>query len=136
MGMRSILSLKSQGMCWQGKMHLGTLEVSLRDFDEELCLGSSRVCEDWLMIRLQDYQKWAADHFPLFHIHLEFSPSTYPLFRFIIGFPWSTEDLLISKVSSPIVINSLHNVSSDFNLRTHNGLLSSMHIPYRYIPAE
>ena len=26
-------------MCWQGKMHLGTLEVSLRDFDEELCLG-------------------------------------------------------------------------------------------------
>ena len=30
---------KSQGMCWQGKMHLGTLEVSLRDFDEELCLG-------------------------------------------------------------------------------------------------
>ena len=24
-------------MCWQGKMHLGTLEMSLRDFDEELC---------------------------------------------------------------------------------------------------
>ena len=23
-------------MCWQGKMHLGTLEMSLRDFDEEL----------------------------------------------------------------------------------------------------
>ena len=23
-------------MCWQGKMHLGTLEVSLRDFDEEI----------------------------------------------------------------------------------------------------
>ena len=23
-------------MCWQGKMHLGTLEVSLRDFYEEL----------------------------------------------------------------------------------------------------
>ena len=22
-------------MCWQGKLHLGTLEVSLRDFDEE-----------------------------------------------------------------------------------------------------
>ena len=44
--------------------------------------------------------------------------STYPLFRFIIGFPWSTEDLVISKVSSTIVINSLHNVSSDFDLRT------------------
>ena len=49
---------------------------------------------------------------------------------------WSTQDLLISKVSSTIVINSLHNVSSDFDLRTHNGLLSSMHIPYRFIPAE
>ena len=35
--MRSILSLKNQGMCWQGMMHLGTLEVSLKDFDEELC---------------------------------------------------------------------------------------------------
>ena len=32
---------KSQGMCWQGKRHLGTLKVSLRDFDEELCLGFS-----------------------------------------------------------------------------------------------
>ena len=32
-------------------MHLGTLEVSLRDFDEELCLGFSRVCEDWRMIQ-------------------------------------------------------------------------------------
>ena len=32
--------------------------------------------------------------------------------------------------------NSLHNVSSDFDLRTHNGLLSSMHIPHRFIPAE
>ena len=30
-------------------MHLGTLEVSLRDFDEELYLGFSRVCEDWRM---------------------------------------------------------------------------------------
>ena len=28
---------KSQGMCWQGMMHLGTLEVSLKDFDEVLC---------------------------------------------------------------------------------------------------
>ena len=28
-------------MCWQGKMYLGTLEVSLRDFDEELCSSSS-----------------------------------------------------------------------------------------------
>ena len=37
-------------MCWQGKMYLGTLDVSLRDFDEELCLGFSRVyigyCKD------------------------------------------------------------------------------------------
>ena len=42
--MRSILSLKSQGMCWERRMHLGTLEVSLKDFDEELlCLGFSRV---------------------------------------------------------------------------------------------
>ena len=48
---------KSQRMCWQGKMHLGTLEVSLRDFDEELCLGISRVCEDRRMIRLQDWTK-------------------------------------------------------------------------------
>ena len=30
------------------------------------------------------------------------------------------EDFLISKVSSAIVINSLHNVSSDFDLRTYN----------------
>ena len=44
-------------MCWQGKMHLGALEVSLRDFDEELCLGFSRVCEDWRMIQLQDLTK-------------------------------------------------------------------------------
>ena len=29
-------------------MHLETLEVSLRDFDEELCSGFSRVCEDGL----------------------------------------------------------------------------------------
>ena len=63
-------------------------------------------------------------------------PSTYPLFRFITVLPWSTQDLLISKVSSTIVINSLHNVSLDFDLRTHNGLLSSMHIPHRFIPAE
>ena len=74
--------------------------------------------------------------FLCFTFHLEFSPSTYPLFRFITGLPWSTQDLLISKVSSTIVINSLHNVSSDFDLRTHNGLLSSMHIPHRFIPAE
>ena len=56
--------------------------------------------------------------------HLEFSSSTYPLFRFIICFPWFTQDLLISKVSSTIIINSLHNVSSDFDLRTYNGLSS------------
>ena len=36
-------------MCWHGKMHLETLEVSLRYFDEELCLGFSRVCEDWIL---------------------------------------------------------------------------------------
>ena len=48
---------KIQGMCWQGKMYLGTLEVSLRDFNEELCLGFSRVYEDWWMIRLQDWTK-------------------------------------------------------------------------------
>ena len=48
---------KSQGMCWQGKMHLGTLEMSLRDFDEELCSGFSRVYEDWWMIRLPDWTK-------------------------------------------------------------------------------
>ena len=48
----------------------------------------------------------------------------------------STQNLLISKVSSTIVINSLHNASSDFDLRTHNGLLYSMHIPHRFIPAE
>ena len=44
-------------MRWQGKMYLGTLEVSLRDFDEELCLGFTRVYEDWWMIRLQDWTK-------------------------------------------------------------------------------
>ena len=33
-------------MCWQGKMHLGTLEMSLRDFDEELCLGFPRLADD------------------------------------------------------------------------------------------
>ena len=31
---------------------MGTLEVSLKDFDEELCRGFSRVCEDWQMIQL------------------------------------------------------------------------------------
>ena len=44
-------------MCWQGKMHLGTLEMSLRDFDEELCSGFSRVYEDWWMIRLPRLDK-------------------------------------------------------------------------------
>ena len=44
-------------MCWQGKMHLGTLDMSLRDFDEELCSGFSRVYEDWWMIRLPDSTK-------------------------------------------------------------------------------
>ena len=44
-------------MCWQGKMHLGTLEVSLRDFDEDFCSGFSRLYEDWWMIRLQDWTK-------------------------------------------------------------------------------
>ena len=34
---RSIVSLKIQGMCWQGRIHLETLEVCLRDFHEELC---------------------------------------------------------------------------------------------------
>ena len=43
---------------------------------------------------------------------------------------------LISKVSSSIVINSLHNVSSDFNLHNYNGPLSSMHILYHLIFAE
>ena len=38
-------------------MHLGTLEMSLRDFDEELCSGLSRVYEDWWMIRLPDWTK-------------------------------------------------------------------------------
>ena len=47
-------AFESQGMCWQRKMHQGILEVSLRDFDEELCLGFSRVCKDWQTIRLQD----------------------------------------------------------------------------------
>ena len=41
---------KNQGMCWQGMMHLGTLEVSLKVFDEELCWGFSRVCGDCQMI--------------------------------------------------------------------------------------
>ena len=31
---------------------MGTLEVSLRDFGEDLCLEFSRLCEDWRMIRL------------------------------------------------------------------------------------
>ena len=35
----------------------GILEVSLTDFDEEFCLGFSRVCEDWRLIRLQDWTK-------------------------------------------------------------------------------
>ena len=38
-------------------MYQGNLEMSLRDFDEELCLEFSRVCEDWRMIRLQDWTK-------------------------------------------------------------------------------
>ena len=38
-------------------MHLGTLEVSLKVFDEELCWGFSRVCDDCQMIRLQDWKK-------------------------------------------------------------------------------
>ena len=26
-----------RSLCWQGRMHLETLEVSLKNFDEELC---------------------------------------------------------------------------------------------------
>ena len=56
--MRSILSLKkSRNVLAREDVYLGTLEVSLRDFDEELCLGFSRVYEDWWMIRLQDWTK-------------------------------------------------------------------------------
>ena len=36
---------------------MGILEVSLTDFDEELYSGLSRVCEDWRLIRLQDWTK-------------------------------------------------------------------------------
>ena len=36
-------------MCWQGKMHLGTLEMSLRDFDEELESPSFTV-RNWIFI--------------------------------------------------------------------------------------
>ena len=69
-------------------------------------------------------QKWAADHYPLLHLPFGILSLTYPLFRFITGLPWSTQDLLISKVSSTIDINSLHNVSSDFDLRAYNGHFS------------
>ena len=52
--------------------------------------------------------------------HLEYFSSTYSFLWFIICFPRFTQNL-ISKVSSTIVINSLHNVSSDFDPCTSNG---------------
>ena len=53
--------------------------------------------------------------------HLELSPFTYSFLGFTICFYGLAQDFLISKVSSTIVINSLHIVSSDFDLRTYNG---------------
>ena len=49
--------------------------------------------------------------------HSIFVPHIY---RFIICFPWFflTQDIFISRVSSAIVIDSLHTVSLDFDLRT------------------
>ena len=48
---------RNRGMCWPGMMHLGTLEVSWKGFDEGLCWGFSRVCEDCQRIGLQDWIK-------------------------------------------------------------------------------
>ena len=43
-------------MCWQGKMYLGTLEMSLRDFDEELCLiACTRRLSDCLILCIHGY---------------------------------------------------------------------------------
>ena len=55
--MRSILSLKKSRKVLAREDASGDSGVSLRDFDEKLCLGFSRVCEDWQMIRLQDWTK-------------------------------------------------------------------------------
>ena len=41
-----------------------------------------------------------------------------------VSISWFTQDFLISKVFSAIVINSLPNFSSDFDLRTYKGLSS------------
>ena len=66
-------------------------------------------------------QKWAADRFPLLHPSFGTLLSTHSFLGFIICFYWFAQDFLISKVSSAIVINSLHIVSSDFDLRIYNG---------------
>ena len=50
---------KSQGMCWQGMMHLGTLEVSLKDFDDVLCVEGFPECArigGWFSYKIG--QKW------------------------------------------------------------------------------
>ena len=59
----------------------------------------------------------------------------FNIFHFLSAFRGLLKTFLY-QVSSTIVIISLHNVSSDFDLRTHNRLLSFMHIPHRFIPAE
>ena len=59
-------------MCWQGKMHLGTLEMSLRDFDEELCSGffqSVRGLVDDSVTRLDKNEDLALEMRDLTELH-------------------------------------------------------------------
>ena len=50
-----------RSLCRQERMHLETLEESLKNFDEELCWWGFRVCEDWHMIQLQDWKNSALE---------------------------------------------------------------------------
>ena len=70
------------------------------------------------------YQKWATDHFLLLHLPfgILFLNLSALQIHYLLSRVYSRPQK--PKVSSTIVINSLHNVSSDFDLRTYNGLSS------------
>ena len=75
---------------------------------------------EWIFVVMID-QKWAADRFLLLHLPFGtlslniFVPWIHYLFLGVCSKP------SYIKVSYAIVINSLHNASSDFDLRTYNG---------------
>ena len=78
--------------------------------------GSFRSSLKIFLLCLISDQKWVADHFPL--LHLPFGILCLNISALQIHYLLSVVYLLISKVSSTIVINRLHNLSSDLDLLT------------------